>query len=495
MQGQLTVYNTLTRQKERFVSLHASRVGMYVCGPTVYGQSHLGHARSAINFDVIFRYLKHLGYQVRYVRNITDVGHLERDADEGIDKIAKQATLEELVPMEVAQRYTNSYRHDMALLNVQPPSIEPNASGHITEQITMIQQILDAGLAYEAQGSVYFDVLAYNKDHDYGQLSGRVVEDLLAGTRQLRGQQEKRNPLDFALWKKASPSHLMHWPSPWGKGFPGWHLECSSIATKYLGAQFDIHGGGMDLLFPHHECELAQAQAASHTSLARYWLHHNLITINEQKMGKSLGNFITLEQLFEGEHPLLDQAYGPMTLRFFVLQAHYRSTLGFSNEALQAAHKGYRKLINGLKILHELTKPEDSSTGTNPEMATQVAKGCDLCYEAMNDDFNTAQVIAALFSLLKTIQALKNGQLAFAALGRPAFEQLKDTYTTFVQDILGLREEAQVPAASLLDILLGVYSQAKAQKQYGQVDAIRAQLKALGVMVQDTPAGTQWSYE
>lgn len=493
MQGQLTIYNTLTRQKEPFVPLHAPRVGMYVCGPTVYGHAHLGHARSAINFDIIFRYLKHLGYQVRYVKNITDVGHLERDADEGEDKVGKQATLEELVPMEVVQRYTNSYRHDMALLNVQPPSIEPNASGHITEQITMIQQIMDVGLAYEVDGSVYFDVLAYNKHHNYGRLSGRVVEDLLAGTRQLKGQQEKRNPLDFALWKKATPSHLMRWPSPWGEGFPGWHIECSAIATKYLGKQFDIHGGGMDLLFPHHECELAQTQAASRTSLARYWLHHNLITINGQKMGKSLGNFITLEQLFEGTHPLLDQAYGPMTLRFFVLQAHYRSTLGFSNEALQAAHQGCRKLMHGLKVLEELIIPKGS--GTNSDLVTQVLQDCDRCYKAMNDDFNTAQVIAALFSLLKTIHSLQSGQLAPDALGETTFERLKATYTTFVQDILGLREEADVPVAALLDILLELYSQAKAQKQYDQVDAIRARLKALGVAVQDSPQGVQWRYE
>ncbi|MEL6358680.1 MAG: cysteine--tRNA ligase [Bacteroidota bacterium] len=493
MQGQLTIYNTVTRQKEPFVPLHAPRVGMYVCGPTVYGRSHLGHARSAVNFDVIFRYLKHLGYQVRYVRNITDVGHLERDADEGADKVAKQATLEELVPMEVVQRYTNSYRHDMTLMNVQPPSIEPNASGHITEQITMIQQILDAGFAYEVNGSVYFDVLAYNKNHNYGRLSGRVVEDLLAGTRQLKGQQEKRNLLDFALWKKAAPNHLMHWPSPWGEGFPGWHIECSAMSTKYLGKQFDIHGGGMDLLFPHHECEIAQSQAASGTSLARYWLHHNLITINGQKMGKSLGNFITLQELFAGSHSLLDQAYSPMTLRFFVLQAHYRSTLGFSNEALQSAHQGYRKLMHGLKVLQELTIPKGS--GTNSELATQVMEGCERCYEAMNDDFNTAQVIAGLFSLLKIIHALQNGQTAPDALGEAACERLKATYATFTQDILGLREEADVPSAALLDILLELYSQAKAQKQYDQVDAIRARLKALGVAVQDSPQGIQWRYE
>ena len=331
MRSELKVYNTLTRQKEGFLPLRPPWVGMYVCGPTVYGRAHLGHARSAINFDVIFRYLKHLGYQVRYVRNITDVGHLERDADEGADKVAQQARIEALEPMEVVQRYTNSYRQDMTLLNVQSPSIEPCASGHIPEQITMIERIIGAGFGYEANGSVYFDVEAYHKTHHYGKLSGRVVEELIAGTRRLSGQQEKRNPLDFALWKKATPIHLMRWPSPWGEGFPGWHIECSAISTKYLGPQFDIHGGGMDLLFPHHECECAQAQAAYRTELAKYWLHNNLITIDGQKMGKSLGNAITLEQLFRGTHPLLGQAHSPMTLRFFVLQAHYRSMLSFSD--------------------------------------------------------------------------------------------------------------------------------------------------------------------
>ena len=494
MQGQLQVYNTLTRQKEAFLPLNPPLVGMYLCGPTVYGKAHLGHARSAISFDIIFRYLKHLGYQVRYVSNITDVGHLERDADDGADKITQQARLEALEPMEVVQRYTNSYHQDMALLNVQPPSIEPSASGHIHVQIAMIQQIIEAGLAYEAQGSVYFDVVAYNKDHHYGKLSGRVIEDLLTGTRPLSGQQEKRSPLDFALWKKAMPTHLMHWPSPWSEGFPGWHIECSAMATKYLGKQFDIHGGGMDLLFPHHECELAQAQAAQHTQLAKYWLHNNLITIDGQKMGKSLGNFITLEQLFQGTHPLLDQAYSPMSLRFFMLQAHYRSTLSFSNEALQAAHSGHIKLINGLKTLNELTCPEESVTDKDPALGAQVKQSCDRCYEAMNDDFNTAQVIAILFDLIKIIYTLKNGQLPFTMLGPTAFEHLRNTYTTFVQDILGIREEPRVSAAGLLDILLGLYSQAKVKKQYDQVDAIRAQLKELGVALQDTPTGMQWCY-
>ncbi len=494
MQSQLQVYNTLTRQKERFVPLHPPSVGMYLCGPTVYGKAHLGHARSAINFDTIFRWLKYLGYQVRYVRNITDVGHLVSDADEGVDKIAQQARLEALEPMEVVQRYTNSYHQDMALLNVQPPSIEPSASGHIPEQIVMIQQIIKANLGYEVHGSVYFDVEAYNRTYNYGKLSGRVVEDLRAGTRPLSGQQDKRSPLDFALWKKAVPAHLMRWPSPWGEGFPGWHIECSAIATKYLGQPFDIHGGGIDLLFPHHECELAQAQAASNTALAKYWLHNNLITINGQKMGKSLGNAIALEQLFQGTHPLLDQAYSPMTLRFFVLQAHYRSTLNFSIEALQAAHSGYLKLMNGLKVLNELTYQEASDAGTDQALAAQVKHSCDGCHEAMNDDFNTVQMIAMLFNLLKFINTFKSRQLSPTLLGSIDFAYLKDTYTTFVEDILGLRQEFSVSTTALLDILLGLYSQAKAQKQYDQVDAIRAQLQELGIALQDTPMGVQWSY-
>jgi len=495
MQGQLKVYNTLTRQKERFLPLNPPMVGMYLCGPTVYGRAHLGHARSAINFDVIFRYLKHLGYQVRYVRNITDVGHLERDADEGVDKIARQAHLEALEPMEIVQYYTNSYHQDMTLLNVQSPSIEPSASGHIPEQIAMIQQIIKAGLGYEVHGSVYFDVKAYQRVHHYGKLSGRRVEDLWASTRPLRGQQDKYSSLDFALWKKATPHHLMRWPSPWGEGFPGWHIECAAIATKYLGPQFDIHGGGMDLLFPHHECELAQAQAASHTELAKYWLHNNLITINGQKMGKSLGNAITLEHLFQGTHPLLDQAYSPMTLRFFMLQAHYRSTLSFSTEALRAAHRGYLKLMNGLKVLNELTCPEDSGASMHQDTVIQIGRNCDRCYEAMNDDFNTVQIIATLFNLLRYIHALNSGQLSPALLGTTIFEKLKNTYTTFVQDILGLHQESRVSTTALLNILLGQYSRAKLQKRYDQVDDIRAQLKKLGIALQDMPMGVQWCYE
>ncbi len=494
MQSQLKVYNTLTRQKERFVPLNAPFVGMYVCGPTVYGPAHLGHARSAISFDIIFRYLKHLGYQVRYVRNITDVGHLERDGDTGADKVQKQARLEALEPMEVVQRYTNSYHRDMALLNVQAPSIEPSASGHIPEQIAMIQQIVKAGLAYESCGSVYFDVAAYNKTHHYGKLSGRIIEDMLTGTRSLSGQQEKRSPLDFSLWKKATPEHLMRWPSPWGEGFPGWHIECSAIAKKYLGPKFDIHGGGIDLLFPHHECELAQGQVACHTEPAKYWLHNNLITIDGQKMGKSLGNAITLAHLFQGTHPLLNQAYSPMVLRFFILQAQYRGMLNFSNEAFHAARSGYLKLMNGLKALEELTYPEDGEEDINQDLVVEIKKHCDSCHEAMNDDFNTAQVIAALFGLLKTINALRSRQVFPHLLGRTAFDQLKDTYVSFVKDVLGLYQKSNIPTTALLDILLKLYNQAKSRKQYDQVDAIRAQLKALGISLQDTPTDVQWSY-
>ncbi len=495
MQNHLKIYNTLTRQKELFVPLHPPLVGMYVCGPTVYSKAHLGHARSAISFDVIFRYLKHLGYRVRYVRNITDVGHLEGDHDEGEDKVTRQACLEALEPMEVVQGYTNSYRRDMALLNVLPPSIEPSASGHIPEQIAMIEQIIQADLAYQAQGSVYFNVAAYSKDYHYGRLSGRVLEDLLVGTRTLSAQQEKRSPLDFALWKKASPAHLMQWSSPWGKGFPGWHMECSAMATKYLGKQFDIHGGGIDLLFPHHECELAQAQAALHTPMAKYWLHNNLITINGQKMGKSLGNSVTLEALFRGTHPLLDQPYGPMALRFFVLQAQYRSPLSFSNESLKAAHIGYVKLTNGLKTLSEMNSSEDNASVLDPSLSAQVRQHCDRCYDAMNDDFNTVRLIAALFSLLKTIHVLKHSHRGVAALDKATFEHLKSTYATFVQDILGLREETQLSASALLDVLLELYIQAKARKQYDQVDSIRVQLKKMGVALQDTSQGLQWRYE
>ncbi|ACE06017.1 hypothetical protein Aasi_0619 [Candidatus Amoebophilus asiaticus 5a2] len=494
MHNSLQVYNSLTRQQETFTPTNPPYVGMYVCGPTVYGPAHLGHARCYVTFDVIQRYLTHLGYQVRYVRNITDVGHLERDADEGADKIAKQASLENVEPMEVVQRYMNSFHRDMALLNVQPPNIEPQASGHIPEQIRMIQEIMNQGLAYEVNGSVYFNIMAYREKYHYGKLSGRNIDDLLAGTRVLAGQQEKKFPLDFALWKKANNTHIMRWPSPWGEGFPGWHIECTALATKYLGSCFDIHGGGMDLLFPHHECELAQSQAAQHTTLAKYWLHNNLVTINDQKMSKSLGNSITLDELFQGIHPLLDRAYSPMVLRFFILQAHYRSTLSFTNEALQAAEKGYLKLINGLKTTKDMKYAPIGLGNVDEAMVAQVEKHMAACYQAMNNDFNTAKLIAELFHLLKFIHALAYRQVDFYKLGEKVFETLKKTYIYILEDILGLREDYKAVPADLLSVILKVYSQAKQQKNYEQIEMLRAELRVLGIIVQDTTRGVEWSH-
>lgn len=392
-QHNLCIYNSLSRCKELFRPLHEGRVGMYVCGPTVYGDGHLGHARPAITFDVLFRYLRHLGYAVRYVRNITDVGHLEHDADEGEDKIAKKARLEQLEPMEVVQHYLNRYHDAMARLNVLPPSIEPHASGHIIEQIEYIKKIQDAGYAYESNGSVYFDVPKYNADHHYGKLSGRNIDELLSETRTLDGQQEKHHPADFALWKKAQPEHIMRWPSPWSDGFPGWHLECSTMGEKYLGETFDIHGGGMDLKFPHHECEIAQSVAHHGHDSVRYWMHNNMITINGQKMGKSLGNFITLDEFFTGSHPLLTQAYSPMTIRFFILQAQYRSTVDFSNEALQASEKALDRMLEGWKRLADVKVSSESTVSADVDALE--AK----CYEALDDDLNTPIVIAHLFEI------------------------------------------------------------------------------------------------
>ena len=403
------IYNTLTRKKEEFKPLNPPYVGMYVCGPTVYGDAHLGHARPAITFDVLFRYLRHLGYKVRYVRNITDVGHLENDADEGEDKVAKKARLESLEPMEVVQYYLNRYHKAMEALNVLPPSIEPHASGHIIEQIEYIKKIIEAGYAYVSNGSVYFDVVKYNKDHHYGKLSGRNIDDLLNTTRELDGQSEKHNSFDFALWKKASPEHIMRWPSPWSDGFPGWHLECSTMSTKYLGEEFDIHGGGMDLLFPHHECEIAQSVAAQGHETVHYWMHNNMITINGQKMGKSLGNFITLDEFFSGNHKLLQQPYSPMTIRFFILQAHYRSTVDFSNEALQASEKALQRMLEGWDNLSKI-EPAEVST-------VDVKTIRERCYEAMTDDLSTPIVISHLFEAVKIINTVLAGGGDFLAVG------------------------------------------------------------------------------
>jgi len=490
----LRIYNTLSREKELFEPVNPPYVGMYVCGPTVYGDAHLGHARPAITFDVIFRYLTHLGYKVRYVRNITDVGHLEHDADEGEDKISKKAKLEQLEPMEVVDRHTASYRRDMDALNVLRPNIEPRASGHIIEQIEMIKEIIENGFAYVVNGSVYFDVKKYNESGQYGKLSGRKIEDLLSGTRELEGSSEKRNPLDFALWKKASPEHIMRWPSPWSDGFPGWHLECSAMSAKYLGKRFDIHGGGMDLLFPHHECEIAQSNACNHTDPAKYWLHNNMITINGQKMGKSLGNFIMLHELFTGRHELLAEAYSPMTIRFFILQAHYRSTLDFSNEALIAARKGYKKMINGLRVAKGMNFIDD---GGEPEQKhiDDVNQTIDNCYRAMNDDFNTALAIGHAFNLLKKINLLHTQTLKYAALGEETFNKLKQFYIAFVEDILGLREERTADIENFINPMLEIYKEAKLAKDYAKVDQIRAGLRKNGILVKDMKWGVDWAYE
>ena len=491
VENNLMIYNSLSRRKELFKPLHEGRVGMYVCGPTVYGDGHLGHARPAITFDILYRYLNHLGYKVRYVRNITDVGHLEHDADDGEDKIAKKARLEQLEPMEVVQYYLNRYHHAMEKLNVLPPSIEPHASGHIIEQIEYIKKILESGYAYESDGSVYFDVPKFNRDFHYGKLSGRNVDELLATTRALDGQQEKHNPADFALWKKAAPEHIMHWPSPWSEGFPGWHLECSTMGEKYLGEQFDIHGGGMDLMFPHHECEIAQSVAHNGKETVRYWMHNNMITINGQKMGKSLGNFITLDEFFTGSHKLLIQAYSPMTIRFFILQAQYRSTLDFSNEALQASEKALQRMLEGWKRLQELKASDASTIDVSPLKAK--------CYEALDDDLNTPIVIAHLFEACRLINQVNDGNATATA---DDINMLKELFDTFLVDILGIRTElvagaesadALRPFEQAVDLLLEIRRESKAKKDWATSDLIRNRLTEIGFDVKDTKDGFEWS--
>lgn len=486
MKQNLVIYNTLSRKKEVFEPLHSPLVGLYVCGPTVYGDPHLGHARPAITFDIVFRYLKHLGYKVRYVRNITDVGHLENDADEGEDKIAKKARLEQLEPMEVAQYYTNRYHQAMDMLNVERPSIEPRASGHIIEQIEMIQLILDAGYAYEKNGSVYFNIRKYNADNAYGKLSGRVLDDLLENTRtNLASQDEKENAADFALWKKASPEHIMRWNSPWGLGFPGWHAECTAMACKYLGKQFDIHGGGLDLLFPHHESEIAQSNAAYKQDPCKYWMHNNMITINGQKMGKSLGNFITLEQLFNGEHAALAQPYSPMTIRFFILQAQYRGTLDFSNEALQAAEKGLKRLFNLPQTLAKVSPAPTSSF--------QIEDFKVKAYDALNDDFNTPILISVLFDLVRIVNSSCDGLDTLTAQN---IKEIGDLYDLFVTGILGLKPESVNGSSNLIDglmdMVLASRQGAKERKDYASSDQIRDQLKQLNITIKDGKDGASW---
>ena len=487
MEHRLTIYNTLTRKKELFEPINPPHVGMYVCGPTVYGDPHLGHARPAITFDILFRYLQHLGYKVRYVRNITDVGHLEHDADEGEDKIAKKARLEQLEPMEVVQYYTLRYHKAMEALNVLPPSIEPHASGHIIEQIQLVKEILDNGYAYESQGSIYFDVNKYNRDYHYGILSGRNLDDVLNTTRELDGQEEKRNPADFALWKKAQPEHIMRWPSPWSDGFPGWHCECTAMGRKYLGERFDIHGGGMDLIFPHHECEIAQAVASQGHDIVHYWMHNNMITINGQKMGKSLGNFITLNEFFTGQNPNLKQAYSPMTIRFFILMAHYRGTVDFSNDALQAAEKAMSRLMEAYTAIDRI-QPSDQGS-----VSVKDFKG--KCYEAMDDDLNTPIVISHLFDAAKVINQAADGH---AALTREDIMELKALFGTFLFDILGIKAEQgggsdrEEAFGKVVDMLLEQRAIAKANKDWGTSDRIRNELTALGFEIKDTKEGTTW---
>ncbi|MBF1397812.1 cysteine--tRNA ligase [Prevotella histicola] len=491
----LVIYNTLHRKKELFQPIAAPNVGMYVCGPTVYGDPHLGHARPAITFDILFRYLKHIGYKVRYVRNITDVGHLEHDADEGDDKIEKKARLEQLEPMEIAQYYTNRYHDAMRALNVLPPSIEPHATGHIIEQEELVKEILANGYAYESNGSIYFDVEKYDKDHHYGILSGRNLSDMINNSRELAGVSEKHNQVDFALWKRAMPEHIMRWPSPWSNGFPGWHCECTAMGRKYLGDHFDIHGGGMDLIFPHHECEIAQAVASQGDQMVKYWMHNNMITINGQKMGKSLGNFITLEQFFTGKHDTLSQAYSPMTIRFFILSAHYRGTVDFSNEALQAAEKGYERLMNGIEDLARIQPSAASDENTKKFVAELRQK----CYDAMNDDLMTPAVISNLFEACHLVNTIVDHK---AQISADDLQELTDTMKLFAFDILGLQNERganndarEEAYGKVVDMVLDLRAKAKAEKNWAVSDQIRDSLAAAGFQVKDTKDGVTWKLD
>ena len=491
----LVIYNTLHRQKERFQPIAAPNVGMYVCGPTVYGDPHLGHARPSITFDILFRYLQHIGYKVRYVRNITDVGHLEHDADEGDDKIAKKARLEQLEPMEIAQFYTNRYHDAMRSLNVLPPSIEPHATGHIIEQEELVKEIMQNGYAYESNGSIYFDVAKFDKDHRYGILSCRNLNDMINNSRELNGVGEKRNQVDFALWKRAMPEHIMRWPSPWSEGFPGWHCECTAMGRKYLGKHFDIHGGGMDLVFPHHECEIAQAVAAQGEQMVKYWMHNNMITINGQKMGKSLNNFITLEQFFTGNHETLQQAYSPMTIRFFILSAHYRGTVDFSNEALQAAQKGYERLMNAIEDLKRIQAATASDENTKKFVAALRQK----CYDAMNDDLMTPAVISNLFEACHIVNLLIDHK---AQISEEDLKELSETMHLFAFDILGLINERganndarEAAYGKVVDMVLDLRAKAKANKDWAVSDQIRDALAEAGFQVKDTKDGVTWKLD
>ncbi len=483
----MLLYNTLSRTKEEFKTITPGMVGLYVCGPTVYGDAHLGHARPGITYDVLVRLFLHLGYKVRYVRNITDVGHMENDADFGEDKIEKKARLEQVEPMEIVQHFTIRYHEAMKLLNTLPPNIEPRASGHIIEQITLVKSLLEKGFAYESNGSVYFDVETYNKQYPYGRLSGRALEEMISNSRVLEGQEDKKFPFDFALWKKATPEHIMRWPSPWSDGFPGWHLECSAMSAKYLGDNFDIHGGGMDLRYPHHECELAQNTAARGSGGVNYWMHNNMITINGQKMGKSLGNFITLEELFTGSHKILTQPFSPMTIRFFILQAHYRSTLDFSNEALIAAEKGYKRMMQAGRDLAKLNVKEG-------EVSKEIQNLVNGVYAALQDDMNTPIAIAHLFDAVRIINTAKDNS---TSISKGDIIQLNVLFNDIAKDVLGLIDEAAAGDNSsvlkgVLGMLLEMRKEAKSQRDFAKSDAIRDKLIGLGIQIKDTKEGTEW---
>lgn len=491
MDHQLTLYNGYSRQKEIFQPITPGYVGLYVCGPTVSGESHLGHARPYITFDVVFRYLRHLGYQVRYVRNITDAGHFEEEGREAEDKVTEKALLEMLEPMELVQKYTNLFHWGMRKFNTLPPSIEPTATGHITEQISMIENILKKGYAYEVNGSVYFDLKKYAADYPYGKLSGRIVEDLLETTRELDGQEEKRNKIDFALWKKAPPRHLMRWPSPWGDGFPGWHIECSAMSSKYLGKTFDIHGGGMDLQFPHHESEIAQSTIAHNCAPVKYWMHNNMITINGKKMGKSYNNVIKLTELFSGDHSLLDQAYHPMVIRFYILQTHYRSTLDFSNDALKASEKALKRLWEAYETLQRLPAITHETAGNAGEVE-KIKRYCTACAADMNDDFNTAKVLANLFELTSIINRLHDGQLSPDALDQSSFQLLQETFKVYIEDILGLQalqSGENDRLSGVMELVLELRKKARANKDFRLSDQIRDSLLQHGIRVKDEKGG------
>lgn len=490
--SELNIYNSYTRQKEKFEPIVEGYAGLYVCGPTVSGESHLGHARPYITFDVVYRYLTHLGYKVRYVRNITDAGHFEEEGREAEDKVAKKAQVERMEPMELVQKYTNLFHWGMRLFNNVEPNIEPTATGHIIEQINMIQKIMDEGYAYEVSGSVYFDVKKYAEEHPYGKLSGRKIDELLETTRVLDGQDEKRNKVDFALWKKAPKEHIMRWSSPWGEGFPGWHIECSAMSSKYLGEEFDIHGGGMDLQFPHHESEIAQSTVAHGCAPVKYWMHNNMITINGKKMGKSYNNVIKLTEMFSGDHELLEQPYHPMVIRFNILQTHYRSTLDFSNEALQASEKAFRRLWEGYEVLQKLTVPENNDA-TDKDLDEKVNKWCDDCADFMNDDFNTAKVIANLFEIAPVINSIKGGQVTPDALFTATYQKVMDTFRIYLVDVFGmqpLQAKQDNKIDQVLSLLIEIRNDARKRKDYATSDIIRDKLTEAGILLKDEKDGS-----